>query len=901
MQHVEHPHALGASEVLEKLDTTAQGLSDEQVRQRLAAFGPNEIAAAGRISIFRLLLKPFKSWMVAILMVTAIISWFIGQVIDAYVIALVVLVDAAIGFFQEYRAEKAIVALGRQMVKTARVMRGGELAVVPAATLVPGDIIALEEGDHIPADARLFEVKNLRTVEASLTGESLPVSKHDLPLDQNTMMADRKNMAWGGTFVAGGTARAVVTATGLQTAIGNVSTLIVEIKTGRSHFLGKTDALARQMSLIAFGSAALLFVVGFFIRGFGLAETFMIFIAALVAAVPEGLAAVISLVLAIGARRMAKKNALIREFTATETLGAVTAILTDKTGTLTQNSLVVHKVFLPGEDEVSVTGEGLFPVGNFIRNKAVIDVQQAAHMQQLLRIAAISNNAGIRHEAERDTYELIGDPTEGALLVLARKGGITPGQFKDKKLDDLPFSSQLKLRATLAGNGQERELMVVGAPEKLLEKSVSVLGPGGVSPLGREEQEQIRQKINEWSAEAYRVIGLAYRSYPEDKIDQQHVDQLVFTGLVAMTDPPRKDVRESVEKCRKAGIRVIMVTGDHVNTAIAIARAAGIIDENSGTETTALTEQQLQQLEEDEFSMAVARTSVYARLSPKMKLRIAETLQAQGHLVAMTGDGVNDAPALKRADVGVAMGIMGTDVAREASDVVLADDNFSSIVNAVEQGRIVFTNVRQTGFFLVTTNIAESVTLLLAILLGFPIPLTATQLLWLNLVTDGITDMALATEQGHGDIMETPPMKRDESILNKRVLPFLVINVTIMTILSMAVFMYYLDHSLDKARTGAFITMSLTQLFNVYNLRSLNLPLYEIGLFTNRYINLGVGASLALLIAVTEIPAFAGIFNFEPLGLIDFLVLLAMSSSVLGFAELYKVLHRKYLKALLPS
>ena len=888
---LKYPHSLKIKEVIDELGTNQKGISNKDAQKRLLAYGPNEIPEAKSISLFLLILKQFKSWLVIILIIAAIISWLADQVLDTWVIIAVVFINAAIGFIQEYRADKAIASLRKMIVKTAKVFREEKLITVLSSQLVPGDVLVLEEGDSIPADGRIFQSKNFRTMEASLTGESLPISKKEDVYPKETALGDRKNMVWKSTFVVGGYAKVVITGTGMKTAIGNISETLSKIAVKRTNFMKKTDVLAKHMSVIAISSAILIFLIGFFYRHFEIEEILLISIAALVAAVPEGLPAVISIVLAIGANRMAKRNAIVREFTATETLGAVTAILTDKTGTLTQNSLTVRKVFIPGTSDYSVTGVGWFPAGNFMQQKTIIDPEENTALQKLLKIAAISNNSEFRHDKQTDTYELIGDPTEGALSVLARKGGIRGEHFQKYKLDDIPFDSTTKLRATLINENNHQEIYVIGAPEKLLERSISVLTSQGESRLKKNEKEKIQQKISEWSDHAMRVIALAYKRKDTNNIDEEAIDDLIFVGITGMIDPPRLDSKEAVKKCKKAGIRVIMVTGDHLHTAVAIAKKTGIIEETTENNVVALTEQQLLRLDKYEFDKAIKDISVFARLTPKMKLKIAEHLQIMGHLIAMTGDGVNDAPALKQADVGVSMGIMGTDVARDSSDVVLADDNFSTIVNAVEEGRIVFTNSRQTSFFLVTTNIAESVTLLVSILLGLPLPLTATQILWLNLVTDGVTDMALATEPGHGEIMRTKPLLKNENILNKEILPFLFINVGLMVGLSLATFYYHLNDSIDKGRTGVFIIMAFTQLFNVFNLRSIRKSVFEIGLFSNRYINIAISVSVLLLILVTEIPVMSTIFRFKSLSVVELIILFALSSTVLWAGELYKMLN----------
>lgn len=889
MERIDSPHSKEVDEVFSELNAKMEGLSGAEARVRLHRFGLNELSEGSGTSLLFLILKQFKNWLVIILIVAAIISVLAGQIIDAWVIIIVVLVNSAIGFSQEYHADKAIEALRKVMVKTAKALRDQKLLAIPASELVPGDVVILEEGDRIPADGRIFMASNFRTKEASLMGESLPNSKQIIAIDRKTALADHTNMVWKSTYVVSGYARAVVTATGERTQVGEISRTLGQIVDQRSSFIKKTDLLARQMSVVAISSAVLIFLVGYFVRAFEINDILLTSIAALVAAVPEGLPAVITVVLAIGAKRMAKRNAIVREFTATETLGAVTAILTDKTGTLTRNTLTVRKVYVAGSDEFDVTGEGWLPVGNFKQGETIIDVTQRSALNKLFRIAAISNNAEINFRKESKTHELVGDPTEGALGVLARKGGLLPKEFQGFKVADLPFNSDAKFRATLWKEQDAAELMVVGAPEKLMERSKYILTSGRQLEMSDEERGHLQRKIIAWSDQALRVIALAYKPCQKHEINHQDADELIFVGIVGMIDPPRSATKVAVQKCRAAGIRVIMVTGDHVNTAVAIAKASGIIEETSRDQVQALSQQQLERLGDDEFDQAINRVSVFARLTPKMKLRIADRLQALGHLIAMTGDGVNDAPALKKADVGVAMGVIGTDVARESADVVLADDNFSTIVSAVEEGRIVFTNARQASFFLVTTNIAESATLLLAIFLGLPLPLTATQILWLNLVTDGFTGLALATEPGHGKIMEAPG-KKNEQILTKQILPFLIINVALMVILSLSVFLHFRTESIALAHAGVFTVMAFCQLFNVFNLRSIRQSAFAIGFFTNRYINLAVGISVLLLVLVVQVPFLANIFHFQPIGASDFFIIVLLASSVLWSGELYKYL-----------
>ena len=888
-------HSISAEETLNRLQTRISGLNEKQVEERRRVAGWNEIPQVEAASWLLLYVKQFNSLLVLILLVAAIISWFTGHKVDAFVILGIVLLNSIIGFTQEYRAEKAVASLRKILVHSAKVFRNGELVQIPSREIVPGDVIFLEEGDNIPADARVIESHNLRAVEASLTGESLPSAKNTEPLPASAMLADRKNMVWKGTFIAGGSARAVVTGTGMNTAIGSIARTISGIKQEPTNFQRKTKTLARQMAILAISSSTVLFITGYFIRKMELEEILIFTLAALVSAIPEGLPAILSIVLAIGAWRMTQRKAIIREFTATETLGAITAIITDKTGTLTQNSLTIKKIFIPGRMEYDVTGEGWEPVGHFMQHQVVIENAEDNSLQKLLTIAAYSNNSGIRHNPEKNSYEMAGDPTEGALHAAARKAGIHPNKSATiRKMHDLPFNSVNKFRATLCEwvKSGRKEVFVIGAPEKILELSVKAMTAKGEMEFTETLKEEIKYKMEEWSGKAMRVLALAYREVSLDtkQINEKDLNRLVFAGITGMLDPPRPDVKESVEKCRAAGIRVIMATGDHINTAIAIAKATGIVTEEEALqkETIALTEKQLAELNEQEFTHAANTISVFARLSPDMKLRIATRLQEQGELLAMTGDGVNDAPALRKADVGIAMGIMGTDVARDAAEVVLADDNFSTIVHAIEEGRIVFTNARQNSFFLLTTNFAEILTLISAIAVGLPLPLIATQILWINLVTDGTVGIALSTEPGHGDVLKEKPIRQKENILNFSVLPFLVINAAVMTSLALSAFYYFLPSGIEKARTAVFLSLVFTQLFNMFNMRSLKQSVFSIGIFSNKYINLALLVSFILQVSVVEIPFLSEIFRLQRLEISELASLLGMASIVLFFGEGYK-------------
>src|SRR3989344_5949600 len=630
-------HSLSTKDALSKLSTTQQGLSEEEVSIRIKKYGPNVIQEEKKLSPVILLLKQFNGFFIYILIIAAVISYFLDHLIDMYVILAVIAIDASIGFFQEYKAENAISALKKLIVPTAKVYRNNQLSRVPAENLVPGDIIFLEEGDRIPADARIIELKNLTIVEASLTGESLPSQKDSSSLNGDLALADRKNMVWMGTFIAIGSAKALVVGTGNNTAIGTIARDIKQIKEPKSHFQKKSDRLALQMGLIAIASSILIFLIGFFIRGFEFAEILLVTMASLVSAIPEGLPAILAIVLAVGAFRMAKRNAIIRRLPATETLAVVDTIITDKTGTLTQNIMAVQKIFLPGEEEITVEGNGWKPKGNFLQNKGQLVPLEDRQLSKLLHIASICSNARLVKD-EGDGYKVIGDPTEAAIVVAAQKAGLNEESLasKEKKIDDMAFNTKLRLRSSIS---------------------------------------YIIKQINSLTLKAMRVIAFAYKEIPDniESVEENLFNDLTYVGVVGITDPPRPEAKDSIEKARKSGIRVIMATGDHKNTAIAIARDLGFAMKESKEYPVAYTGEELEVLSSTDFERAVKNVNIFARLNPHMKLKLAETLQKNGSIVAMTGDGVNDAPALKKADIGISMGIIGTDVARESSDIVLAD------------------------------------------------------------------------------------------------------------------------------------------------------------------------------------------------------------------------------------
>lgn len=896
-------YALGTKEALEKLSSKKEGLTQKEAGERLKKFGPNVLPEKKKKNPLLLFIKQFHSFLIYILLFAAAIAYGTGHMVDFYVVIFVVFFNAVMGFVQEYRAEKAVEALQNMMSPHARVYRDGQLHDIEAKDLVPGDIVHLVAGDKVPADVRIIDQSNLRTQEASLTGESAPISKNIDTLPPETGLADRKNMAWMGTFIADGQCDAVVVSTGSATAFGKIAESISKIKKQKSHFEKKTDSLAKKVAAFAVLGATVTFFVGFYViePKPEFAELLIFTLASLVSGIPEGLPAILVVVLAIGASRMAARNAIVKTLPAGETIGVADIIITDKTGTLTQNAMTVERVVISNDEKYSVTGHGWSSEGEFMKGNSepvAVKAEQAVDLQKLLHISAVCNSATVRKNKEE--YEIMGDPTEAGIAVLAQKAGLT----KDKALEgkeliaDFPFNQKLKYRSSIVEDGGKREFYIVGAPEVLLENSTHTFSDGKKQKLSPEHKKELYKNTEEMAKDALRVLGLAYREVSADtkKFSEDLASELVFVGLVGMKDPARPEVPKAIERAKAAGVKVIMATGDHKETAFAISKEIGLIDiaEDESAEGHVLTGAEVEKMSKRELKKAAREVLVFARLEPNTKLKLADALQKQGHVVAMTGDGVNDSPALKKADIGIAMGIIGTDVAREASKVILADDNFATIVNAIEEGRIIFNNVRISSTFLISTNVAEDFTIISSMLIFHQFPLLATQILWLNLVTDSAAGIPLATERaGNKKVLDHPPRSPKESILSGPAIANLVIVGAIMVIASVFVFGFHLEESIDKARTATFTVMAFTQIFHMLNLRSLRISVFKLGLFSNKFVNIGLATSVVLQIMVIYTPFFQNIFNFVSISPIEFIILVVISSFVLWIGEAYKVLQKK--------
>jgi len=885
-------HSKTTEETLKHFETSKQGLTTSDAKSRLEKYGKNEFKKEKKESQILAFLKQFNSPLIYILIIAMIISFTFNHLVDGYVILTVLVLNACIGYFQNRKAERAIDALKKMIVSYAKVYRDKELIKIPAYELVPGDVIYLEEGDKVPADCRLIEIKNLRTQESSLTGESLPVDKKLEILFDKTPLGDRDNMVFMSTLVVAGSGNAIVVNTASSTEIGKIAESIQKVKPTPSLFQRKTKRLAIILGIFAVIGASLTFLIGFFYRDLEFIDIFFFTVASLVSGIPEGLPAVLSIVLAVGAWRMAKRNAIVRHLSSVETLGSIDVIVTDKTGTLTKNTLTIEKIYTH-EGEFSVTGSGWQPLGRFYKNKELIHPLKFKSLEKIFSISTLCNKSNLlRKDGD---YEIVGDPTEVSLLVLSKKAGVERHEFIEQKrqniLDDFPFNSTLKLRASLIEiEKRKKQLYTIGAFEEINGKSSYYFDDKNIN-LDNKLKKELLKKAEKLASEGYRVLALAYKDVPltVNSITENIIKDLIFVGFVGMKDPPREEVKEAIVKARSAGIRIIMNTGDHKDTAIAIAKEIGLIKSNQISSKTVFTESELNEFSNEQFYNAVKNAIIFARITPDMKLRIVEALQKQGHIVAMTGDGVNDAPALKKSDVGISMGIIGTDVARESSEFVLADDNFASIINAVEEGRVVFRNVRNASTYLVSTNIAEYITIITSLLVGLPLPLLPIHLLWMNLLTDGFNGVSLSFEKSHHTALSGPPLPKKEHILNNEAIPFLIIVGIVMAIFTLSFFIYFNNQfGINKAMTAAFISMTMCQLFNVFNMRSLHKSIFEIGFLSNKYVLAALSTSFGFMLILIYTPIIQNFFRFETLTFIEITMIFLSSSIVLISGEAYK-------------
>jgi Ca2+-transporting ATPase len=921
-------HAMSSTDVLERLQTPIEtGLSREEIEARQEKYGPNELKEAPPTTFWEMLWAQINNFVIYMLIGAAAISMLLGDTTEAIAILAIVVLNAIMGIVQESRAEAALAALKKLAAPEAMVLRDGRRVSVPARDLVPGDVVFLEAGNYIPADVRLLEAVNLRVDEASLTGESVPVEKKaQTRLEKDIPLGDQKNTAFMGTLVTYGRGKGVVVSTGMNTQLGMIATMLSRVEDEETPLQRRLDQLGKVLGWGSLIVCGLVFVIGvtrflltpghagiFSSAGLAeLTELFMVAVSLAIAAVPEGLPAVVTISLALGMREMVRRHALIRKLSSVETLGSATVICSDKTGTLTQNEMTVTRLWV--EDQfIHVTGSGYTPKGEFLVNDQPVKLEQFPAAKTTLWLGTLNNDAQLEHSGEQageETYRMIGDPTEGAILVAAHKAGTSAKALNEAypRKQEIPFDSTRKRMVTIHAVekpeedpssglvGEDRRewyiIAVKGAPDVVLNlcSHVQTL-ENGDQKLTDEHRERILAANDAMTGDALRVLGVACRMVPvmPDEINSDELEQdLTFVGLIGMIDPARPEVTPALNTARDAGIRTIMITGDYPNTARAIAEEIGLLRPGRQVMTGA----DINDLTEEEMIDNVKVTDVYARVSPEHKMRIVDALRSNQEVVAMTGDGVNDAPAIKRADIGIAMGITGTDVAKGTADMVLTDDNYASIVSAVEQGRVIYSNIRKFVYYLLSCNAAEIMIIFLAILLGWPVPLTAIQLLWLNLVTDGAPALALGTEPGDPDIMDRPPRPPQEPIINKYMqIGILVqtIAITAVTLGAFAIGRFIDPEHIEFAETMAFVTLSVSELFRAYTARSEFYPLVKIGFFKNKVMNIAVIGSMVMILLVVYVPFLQPIFDTTALGWAQWLEILPLVLIPSIAAEVTKV------------
>ena len=880
-------HNLTVAETFEKTGSSPSGLSSQEAVRRLAANGPNELLATGRISPWALLAEQFKNILIIILLVAVVLSVILGHTIEAIAIGVIVLFSVLLGFVQEYRAERAIEALRQMAAPTANVLRDGHEIDVASREVVQGDVILLGAGDKVPADGRLIESINLQVEEAALTGESLAVEKHTSPLPGADLpVGDRKNTVYSGTAATYGRGRAVVVATGMQTEFGKIAQMLQTVETSKTPLQINLDRVGNLLARAALVVVLIIVALGV-ARGQPFIEMLIFGIALAVAVVPEALPAVVTISLAIGVQRMIKRNALIRRLPAVETLGSTTVICSDKTGTLTKDEMTVRQIWTAGQ-VVEVTGTGYEPHGSIGGSATGASPSEA--LRRLLLAGVLASDAQLVEQTDngRTAWHIKGDPTEGALIVAAAKAGLQKPALDAQypRVDEVPFTSETKHMTTLHDTPDGPVAYSKGAPEVILELCSQVLMPNGEIALTAELREQILESARTMAKQALRVLGAAYKANTNMA---QAETGMTFLGLLGMFDPPRPEAKAAIRVCEDAGIKAVMITGDHPLTAQAVARELGLLKQGR-----VVTGPELEAMSEPEFERDIENIEVYARVSPAHKLRVVTALQKRGHIVAMTGDGVNDAPALKKADIGIAMGITGTDVTKEAAAMTLTDDNFASIVAAVEEGRGVFGNIKKYLMYLLSSNIGEIGLMATATLLGMPLPLTAVQILYVNLATDGLPALALAVDPPEPDLMKRRPRNSRTGIFTRPVVTLMTLGGIWSAAVNFGLFSWALNsgRSLEEAMTMTFVSLVLIQFFKAYNFRSdrhsvLNKP------FANKWLNLSVLWELVLLILIVYLPFLHAPFGTFSLPLIDWVIIVALSLTISPVLEIAKWMERR--------
>lgn len=877
------------------------GLTQETAEYVLLKHGSNELKEEEKKSLAAKLIEQFKDPLIIILILASIVSAFLGDYVEAVIIIAIVIINAVLSLYQEGKAEQAIEALQKMSSPNAKVIRDGVEQSLPSSKIVPGDLIRLETGDIVPADLRLIESANLKIDESSLTGESVPVEKDASVVYQDTIeIGDRENYAYSSTIVSYGRGMGIAVETGHGTEIGKIATTIQSYEDEQTPLQKKLTELSKLLGLIVVGVCIVVVILGLFYKH-EIYEMFLMAISLAVAAIPEGLAAIVTIVLSLGMGRMAERNAIVKKLLAVETLGTTTVICSDKTGTLTQNEMTVTKA-LVDDKVVEVEGTGYEPLGNIVYDGHEVEDDEFSSLFTLMSIAMLANDAKL--EKHGNMYQMLGDPTEGSLITFAGKKNLEKAKMESDypRIDEIPFDSERKMMSTFHKNFLPGKIVsfTKGAPDLILERCTHKLVDGRVVELSQKDRQDIMDTNSEFALQALRVLAFAFRSYDSMpvEVDHEHIERdMIFVGLTGMIDPARPEAKDAIAECKSAGITPIMITGDYLETAYAIGRDLGI----SSSEEDAIMGRELNTMSPEEIREIVKKKRIFARVSPENKVQIVTALKENGHIAAMTGDGVNDAPAIKKADIGISMGITGTDVAKNTSDVILTDDNFATIVNAVEEGRIIYSNIKKFVSFLLSCNIGEVLIVFIAILINVPLPLTPIQLLWLNLVTDSFPALALGVEQGEEDIMNQPPRDPNEAIIDKKTGFSIAVQAIAITTATLGAYFYGMQvygSGSDGSRMMAFSTLITAELLRAYSARSSHFTLARIGVLSNRFMVYATGLSFGLLLLVLYIPFLRDIFNVIAPSAMDWAVIIGFALIPMLAGEIKKAITEKqYLKA----
>ena len=903
-------HSKTPQEALSELNVTSSGLTTQDAQERLTQYGPNELKKEKGKSPLKLLLGQFTDILMIILLIATGLSFVAGEPTDAIIILAIVIASATLGFTQEYRSEKAVEALKKMTSPTASVLRDGKEVRIPATQLVPGDIILLYTGDKVPADGRLLEAFTMKTDEAPLTGESSAVNKSALELPEQTQLNDRNNMVFTGTVVVYGRGKAVVTTSGMNTEFGKIAQMVQAAPQEKTPLEKRLSGVGKWIGILALVIAVSVGVVGIVVEQRPIFEMVLWAISLAVAAVPEALPAIVTGALAIGMYRMAKVSAIVKRLPAVETLGSTSVICSDKTGTMTKGEMTVRSIYV-NEQIIKVTGIGYAPEGEFqIEDKKVTP---DANLKALLKVAVLCNDSALEQDTQTGKWLVKGDPTEGALVVTAEKAGLSKEELEEQepRVFEVPFSSERKRMTTIHTKDGKRIAYMKGAPEMVIERCSKIVLDGKVQPFTKESQTKHFKVTEALALQALRNLAFAYKELPggTEEFKEEMEEGFVFVGIMSMIDPPRPEVKDAIAICKKAGIRVVMITGDHKLTATAVGKELNLLDEKD-VESCVLTGQELEQMTDEQLADVVEKVVIYARVAPEHKVRIVKAWKQKDQVVAMTGDGVNDAPALKMSDIGIAMGISGTEVTKEAADMILADDNFASIVKAVREGREIFDNIKKYLTYLLQCNIMEILVMFIAVVSvpyiarvispesnvdlinNAAIALTAVQILWMNLVTDGLPAIALGVDPGDPDLMERKPRKPNESVFSKDVKVYLSTIPILMTVLLLVAFYSHLpwlsEFRLLEARTQLLTAMIAMELVIAITMRSLKYPVYKVGPFKNKFLWYAILASFALQLVILYVPGLQTLFDVHAPELIDWAIAALYAGIVFATIEVGK-------------